>query len=242
MNMSGLFSKKIGPVPVIYIAAGFVAILAVVAWRMKTTPDNTGDPVVDAGDAATDDPYDAFETTGTVIAAPSSTVTPPPTIDTNEQWARAGAEYLLSKKMTSAGNALIVMTKYVNGATLSYEEGEMRDAVISAIGYPPEPLENTSAVLAHTARKQFTAFPGQHRVTGPADNSLSKIAALYYGTTGGRPMVSLAADNPTLGPGTLTVGTIVTVKAVPGYSGTITGSAAPRPEGRPSAPTGSSNR
>lgn len=226
MNLSDMFSKKIGPVPVIYIAAGFVAILGVVAWRMK--PAATGDPTPDATVPTPDDPYAGFESTGTVIAAPSSTVTPPPTIDSNDEWVRAAAAYLLSKKLVSAGDALTVMSKYVNGAPLSYEEGALRDAAIMGIGYPPEPLQGTSVVLGHVARKQFDGFPGRHTVTGPADNTLSKIAVLYYGASAPIGVSVLIGDNPTLGTGTLATGAVVTVNAL---------ATAIRPTPIPSRPT-----
>lgn len=218
MNIKGMLDKKVGGVPVVYIAAGAVAILAVVAWRMKPAPDATEADAEGSDTTGDDDPYGGLATTGTVIAAPSSTVTAPPAIETNEQWAREGAQYLLSKKLTSPGNALTVTTKYINGAVLTYEESGLKDRVIEGIGYPPEPLAGTSPVLAHIARRQFTSFPGQHTVTGPADNSFSKLAALYYGTTSPRAIVALTSNNPTLGTGTLSVGTTVSINAVPGLS------------------------
>lgn len=218
MNLSELFKKKIGPVPVVYIAAGLVAILGVVAWRMKPASEGPTEEGENADETAADNPYEGFETTGTVIAAPNSTVTEPPTIDTNEEWVRAAAAYLLEKKLASPGDALTIMTKYVNGATLSYEEGGLRDEAIKGVGYPPEPLQGTSAVLAPVAKKQFSGFPGQHTVTSPADNTFAKIAALYYGISDARAIAALQAANPTLGNTTFTVGTVVKVDA---YGGAV---------------------
>lgn len=214
MNMSGLLDKKIGPVPVLYIAAGLVAILGVVAWRMKSAPDAPVETVPEEDAGIDGDPYSGLATNGTVVAAPASTIAEPDTIDSNEEWARAAAAYLLDKKLASPGDALTSMTKYINGAQLSYEEGGLRDAAISGIGYPPDPLQGTSIVLDPVARKQFDGFPGVHSVTSPADNTFAKIAALYYGKSDPLTVSRLQQNNPTLGNTTFPVGTKVQVGAL----------------------------
>src|SRR4051812_2219979 len=100
--------KKVAGVPVIYLAGGFVIILAIVAFKMKSSaPEATGDESTttdnvpedgasEASDMAGD--YSGLNTNGTVIVAPQQTTAQEAVKETNETWERAAIDYLITEK------------------------------------------------------------------------------------------------------------------------------------------------
>lgn len=221
-----LARKKVAGVPVIYLAGGFVVILAIVAWKMKsssapeeptgdesTTTDNVPGDSDEATDLAGD--YSGLKTTGTVIVAPQQTTAEEAVKETNESWERSAITYLMTQKYT-AGDAQTGINKYLGGEDLTFAQGQMRDAAISKLGLPPEPLSGIGQTGSAPAQKQFTNFPGKHTVRGTNDNTPYRLALLYYGTAGSTPDASfIVAANPQYGPVTTTynVGTVVTIPA-----------------------------
>lgn len=158
MTFSELAHKKIAGVPVLYLAGGFVVILAVVAWKMKpatdTTPEEspldggTDDAVLDEnGHADGSNPYAGYSGNGTVIVAPQPS---PPAEEaddrrpgSNEEWVRQGAEWLVAEKKVNGQAAYVALNKYINSQSRSYTESGWVDQVIAAKGLPPEPFTAT---------------------------------------------------------------------------------------------------
>jgi hypothetical protein len=214
--------KKVAGVPVLYLAGGAAVILAVVAWKMKstTTPDAvpTGDTAsdpaaaggVDAGD------YSGLATQGTVtvVQQPNQTV-PDDTVKTNSTWVRDGANWYATVKGGSGSQALSALTKYVNGTDRSYDEQSIVDTVIKEKGLPPDDIDPGGNVLGQPAKKQFDAPPGVHTITGSSDDQWAEIAALYYGNGSAENQDLLQFANPNLGSsaGPFAIGTKITVPA-----------------------------
>lgn len=217
MKWSDLMSKKIGPVPVLYIVAGFVAILAVMAWRMKPASEgNTGEDASDAAEGL-NDPYDALATNGTVVVAPTTPEKPEPVEvekESNEQWGRRAAEWLYKNNVTDPASAQLAINKYLNGDDLTYDEGQWRNKAIGAIGYPPEPLGKIAISAPQVFRKQMTP-PGRHTVKGNSDNTYSALAKGYYGRDDNKAINLLQGGNSRLGEtnGPFKVGELIYVPA-----------------------------
>jgi hypothetical protein len=235
VNFSEILHKKVVGVPVLYIGAGAVTILAVVAWRMKALPD-TDTAGVDAADgtagtdtnpdnalAGTDGAYDSYNGTGTVIVQPSvpTGVDVDTTIDTNDEWVKNAAEWLVAQKKATGTDAYTALTKYVSGEDLSFDQGALVNAAIAEKGQPPDPLGTIGTISAAPAQKQFSVFPGRHVVKGPNDNTPTKLAQLYYGSSDAAHINKIVAENPKLGPASATypVGTSLYIArwVNPGY-------------------------
>lgn len=182
--------KKVAGVPVLYIAALFVAVLALVAYRMRPAEptegdiDNGTDESDVAGDPATAD-YSNLATQGTVTVQQGTdpaTVTPIEA-KTNENWAVKAANWLVAQGLASGTVAQSATRKYIAGESLSVTEGKLIDAAVKQYGVPPEPLTagGVASPPASFARKQGTP-PTTHTVEGKNDNDFWKLAKLYYGS------------------------------------------------------------
>jgi hypothetical protein len=185
--------KKVAGVPVIYLAGGFVVILGIVAYKMKSTatPPATGDESTTTDNVPTDGASDAsgmagdysgLSTTGTVIVSPQQTTTEDAVKETNDTWERSAVTYLIESKLATPGDAQSAISHYLSGNDLSFDEGKLRDAAITKLKLPPEPLSGIGTTGQAPAQKQFTNFPGKHTVKGNNDNSPYRLANLYYGT------------------------------------------------------------
>lgn len=187
-----ILSKKVAGVPVVYLAAGAVAILAVVAWRMKPSDSSAdvspesgsgGDAVLDEnGHADGSDPYAGMATNGTVIVQPTPPAAEPEADkpDTNEEWVKLGAEWLVAEKNVSGSAAYDALNKFVEGKSRSTTEQSWIDAVIRAHGLPPDgagetPLPPTPSNPAPTP----TGFRGYGWVMADGKTSGADYAAKY---------------------------------------------------------------
>lgn len=225
MNFSELIRKRIAGVPVIYIAAAAVIILAIVAWRMKPNTDitDTGADVVGDPSAGSDlptegdDPYTGLATQGTVTVVQQPAQTAPVVEKTNETWVKDGAEWIVAHPtadLTASGtSAVSALNRFLQGEDLSYEEGRIVNAVIREKGQPPEGTGSVGKISDAPGQKQFTNFPGNHTVKGPNDNTPAKLSTLYYGTADAAHLNRLIAANTQLGPatGSYSVGTRVNI-------------------------------
>lgn len=216
MDFKALLNKKVVGVPVLYLAGAFVAILAVVAWRMKPAPEAAvTDP--DADDTALDpalDDYAGLATNGTVTVVQGGTSAEEESKkETNDDWERAAVAFLISEKLATAGEAQTAINKYLEGADLSYDEGRLRDAAVTKLGIPPEKMSTVGTVGLAPAQRQFNNFPGTHTVKNVNDNTAGKLAQLYYGNSDTAHALKIAANNSGLGPlgVTYNVGTVVKI-------------------------------
>jgi hypothetical protein len=234
VNFKELADKKVLGVPVLYLAAGFVTILAVVAWRMKSTP-NTDTSGLDAADGTSgstetdgaavlagmeaDGNYSGYVTNGTVVVQPvaTSTETASTTIADNDAWVKAGAEWLVAQKKATGTEAVSALSKYVGGDNLSFDEGTLVNLAIAEKGQPPDSLGKIGTISTAPAQKQFSNFPGSHTVKGTNDNAATKLSALYYGNSDSLHTNKIASANLSLGPPSATYNVGAKV-AIPTYT------------------------
>ncbi len=236
MTFEEFTKKKVLGVPVLYVAALAVTILAVVAWRMKpaSTEDTPGvDPDaaldgVEGGLAGMDDPYGGYTTNGTVVVTPAAPEPEEVVEKDNDMWIKEGSEWLVKDKKATGTVAYNTLTKYLSGEDLSYEENTLVNLVIAEKGQPPEPIGKVGAISPQPARKQFSGSNGTHTVMGPNDNTAAKLAALYYGNGDATHYLRIAQYNTNLGTATTTypVGTKVKIPSyVNPYYYTVNGKA-----------------
>jgi hypothetical protein len=219
--------KKVAGVPVLYLAGGFVIILAIVAYKLKpssgavTADPNAVDGANPSGSDTNTPDYSGLATGGTVVVAPQPTVTDTATAETNETWGRSAVTYLINDLHVPPGDAQTAINLYLSGADLSFDQGGWRDAAVKKLGPPPEPLVAIGKTGTAPAQKQFTNFPGDHVVKGANDNTPSKLAALYYGSGDTNNTNLIVEFNHSLGPAGTTYlpGTKVHIptRANPGY-------------------------
>lgn len=215
MAFADVARKKVGGVPVIYLAGGAVAILAVVAWKMK--PSATPPVPVDAGagdpNAVDTSAYSGLATQGTVtvVQQPNQTVADP-IVKTNSIWVREGADWLTTTNKASGSAAYAALTKYINGADRSFAEQQLVDEVIKEKGQPPEDIAEGGTAGTKPAQKQGEP-PTVHTITGSSDDTWPEIATLYYGNGSARGQDLLQFANPNLGAsaGPFAVGTKISV-------------------------------
>lgn len=220
MTFQELARKKVIGIPVIYLAGAFVAILAVVAWKMKPTPAPADTTPVDSGGSAADNAinptdYSGLATQGTVTVVQSPpTDTPNASITTNQEWVTKGVSWLVSSaagtNRTDGTTALDALNKYINGEDYSYDQRLLINAVISEYGPPPDGAGGGTG--GNAPPKTQGAPPITHTVTGNSDSSLQELATLYYGANSlGEKMdlIQASKNNANIGDGPYAVGTKV---------------------------------
>lgn len=199
-QLTALMQKKIAGIPVIYIVGLFVAILAVVAWRMKSSATDP-DPVTESETVTEEDVTGDPSYPGgapTFVANPAPVYIPPDgnqgeqSIDSNEKWMRRAIEWLAGNGHASVDQATVAIQKYLAGEHLSVSEGKLRDLAISHYGLPPEipqsggtdepatPIPQTPTPQNPTPRTPIP--PTYYTVTGNNDNTWSKLAVKFYGS------------------------------------------------------------
>ena len=140
----GFLKRKVFGIPVLYLAAVFVAILALYAWRTKSSAE----AVEGAEDIVTDDSEYVegavaagnlypLSPTGTVYAQSPQAVVDNVEYFGNDDWMRKAVADLVSKG-ENPGTAQNALQAYLEGEDLSYAQGLIRDAAIKAHGLPPE--------------------------------------------------------------------------------------------------------
>lgn len=211
-TFSEIVQKKVFGIPVVYLGLAAALGLALLAWKIKPTavaPD-TAAPVEPEAEPDTS----GLVTTGTVVVAPQDQPDVPVVQQTNEDWVRAGADYAANDaKVATYGDALAALTAYINGEDLSFDQGKIRDAVLSKLKAPPEPLGKIGITASQPAQKQFNEFPGKHTVKGANDNTPTKLATLYYGNSDANHVNLIVSANYNLGPATTTYnpGTVISI-------------------------------
>lgn len=231
MNFNELAQKKVLGIPVLYLGAGFVTILAIIAWRLKPAAD-TNTPGTNPADstagadgegqttgqlAGTTSPYDGYDTNGTVVVAPQPSTSTPGAQPTNENWLGQAVPYVAAQLHLSSGDVQAGLSKYLNGDDLTYDQGRMRDAAIDKFGLPPEGTAGFGQVGTQPAQKQFANFPGKHVVKNGNDNTSGKLAQLYYNNSDWAHSSFIAAHNASLGPTNTTYPAGTTV-VIPDYT------------------------
>ena len=219
--------RRVAGIPVLYLAAGGVAVLAVVAWRMRATNDAETDvPMETNQNADADDPgsttlntgdtsYDGFVAKGSITAAPAEPPEQNVPEETNQTWLKKSVEFRV-KQGASGGTVQSALQKYLSGSQLSYAEGQERDKAIKEFGLPPDPPEQTNPVNAPvviTPAKPQGTLPRYHRVVNANDDTFADIARIYYPTADSTSVNLIARYNygRLVGSGPFKVGTTVYV-------------------------------
>lgn len=187
-SFNEIANKRVAGVPVLYLAGAFVAVLAIVAWKMKpSTPPE--EPRGDEGTTSENAPgnevdYSGLESQGTVTVVQPTVpqTTPDPVVKTNQDWVREGAEWATANNKASGSAAYAALNKYVNGQDRSFDEQVIVDAVLKEKGQPPDSIAEGGNVGSKPTSK-IPTLPGYHTVSGSADNGYDKLAILYYGKT-----------------------------------------------------------
>jgi LysM repeat protein len=214
---TGWTTKKVLGVPALYLALGFVLVLAVFAWKMQSTPKASDDSADVTPAESSDDTI--LRESETYPALPLGTVTAPPptpagpsntTITSNDDWLRKGVAFLITRQY-GPGDAQQALSLYLEGGQLTYAQGQMRDLVIREYGIPPYPTA-IGGTLPDIARTQGP-LPRDHIVKGSADDTANELAALYYNRSDSFAVAAVSGANG--GRATYTVGTTVRVPVLP---------------------------
>lgn len=180
------FQRKIAGVPMLYLLAGFVLILVVLAWTAK--PKVTASESADGADS-TDNYAPNIQRESVIPPVPVGTVnsiesgetlTGNSSISTNDEWLSRAVMFLADKGY-SPGTAQLALSTYLDGGELSFDEGKMRDLAIREFGVPPYPV-NVGSTRPDIARKQGP-IPRNHTVKNSNDDTAFELARLYYGRT-----------------------------------------------------------
>lgn len=205
VDLKTLTSKKVAGIPVIYIVLVLAAAALYGAIRMpkrEDAPEEQAEELDYASEPGGD--IEGAVQQPVFIANPAVAVSGVP--DTNELWGRRAVEWLIGSG-ASVSAASTAITKYLEGETLSYDEGVLRDKAVKNFGIPPEGIIATS-----TAPKPATPTPGgykgpgsrqgvpptTHTVTGKSDDQWLELTRLYYNRTGEPAIRLLIAANPNL--------------------------------------------
>jgi hypothetical protein len=218
VNFSEIMRRKVAGIPVIYLAAAAVLVLAIVAWRMKPTTDPVeaqGEPEAGSDEPSEGDPYRGFETTGTVVAQQPNATEPAPVEETNYTWAKKGAEWLTREKGVPGTQAAQALAKHLEGIDTSFQEQEWINLVIKEYGQPPDGVSAGQTTVKNAPAKRQGNPPLVHTVMGPNDNDYGPLETLYYpGYKGQGTRDLLQSVNQPLGhAGPWAVGTKVNVPA-----------------------------
>lgn len=148
-----------------------------------------------SADTATPADYsslDSVSNTGGFSAQPILTSTGAP--DSNDSWGRRAIEWLVANKGMGYGNAQQLVNDYLSGNQLSIQSGQLRDAVVSALGLPPQIPSGGSTLAGSPAVKQGTP-PCAHIVQGSNDTTWLQLAYLYYGSATAADISNLQSAN-----------------------------------------------
>ena len=193
---SGIMSKRIGPVRVVWLIP-MIIVGALVYLAVQSRKSTGSDPAeVDQAEVGTDDAvndgggadYSHFTNTGGFAANPAPTydtsaeVADTTTVETNETWARKAVLYL-TQRGHSAGESQLAIQHYMAGSDLSYSEGQLRDDAVAHFGPPPEMFDIGTTAGKPAAPKPVPTQGQLYTVTGTSDNTADKLIMRAYGVT-----------------------------------------------------------
>lgn len=224
MTFKDVAAKKVIGIPVLYLAAAAVIILAVVAWRMKSSPDSTAADALTGqqNDAELDenglavpgsDPYAGLASSGTVTVVQQPTNTTPEVeeIVSNDQWARKAAEWLTATHNVPGADAMAALTKFLEGQDRSFEEQQWVNMAIAEKGQPPQAVTSGGTLGRKDVVK--ATVPGYHTVQSTDDDTVADLIKLYYNNTSDDSADLIQAANVPLGNGPWPIGTKVMIPA-----------------------------
>lgn len=185
VDVKGLLSKKIGPVPVVLIP---VAIIVGVGFSYYRNQSAASEPEPEAsgaeGDAGDEAALNPVFLAKPQLTAPAVAATVD-VVNDQETWIRNAISWLTQNREYSPSLAQGLVQKYLEGSSLTLKERSDIDAALSKVGLPPElgPVGGTTPGPprpAAPAKRQGTP-PLKHKSVGPSDNTVAKLTVLYYG-------------------------------------------------------------
>jgi hypothetical protein len=208
INTKLLIHKRVGGVPVLYLASAAVILLAFYAWKAKTKPSITPTAVTVAADSTT--AAGGYTNTGalfpaanlgTVVVAPAAIgVTPstpstsdPATITSNDVWLSKGVAYLGTKGV-SGGAAQAALQAYLTDNQLSTVQGTYRDQVISSLGLPPYPP--TATIDRPLAAEGYYRAAGTPAVWAYQNGKLQFLSFGEFQALGAPDYTTVTTGNP----------------------------------------------
>lgn len=230
-------NKKVFGVKMLYVALAVALLLGFVAWKMKRAGVDAGADPTDTEPTAGDEgvgndvpttvtPSDSsLGIGGGGVSTGGSTTDPvytPPTVAeplTNDTWMRMGIDWLIKQGVPS-DQATMALQAYLAGDQLSFEQGKLRERVITQFGLPPEiPQSGGTANKPTTPKPPPKVTPGTQKPplnfkTTASINTYGEIAKKFYGSSNDRYIDLLQAHNMKLGhAGPFKVGSVVFVPA-----------------------------
>lgn len=207
-KIKAFLTKRIYGIPVGILFALFAGGLLYYAIKMpaaEETVDETdtteNDTAVETGDVEGDTTesgssnviFSASPTSQTIVAATAT--------DTNQAWGQRVRAWIVQQG-GSVEVAEAVVSKYLNGTSLTAAEAVWKDKAVVQFGFPPEDIDYAKSQTATTtytgpASKQGTP-PLTHTVKGTTDNTWFELSRLYYGTTDAEAIRLLHSANPGL--------------------------------------------
>jgi len=139
-TFKAIWGKKVAGIP--FAALALIVVVGALGysmWRQRgaVAPSAAEDATAEGDTEDSGQPLFLANPVPSQPSAPgilSNTGQPP----TNDDWLRLGIEWAQKNKGVSATEAQRVLSDYLNGSAQSWQDGQVRDAVIAAIGLPPE--------------------------------------------------------------------------------------------------------
>lgn len=201
-QIKGFLDKKVAGVKVLYVVFALVLVLGVYAWRTWRTDtisegSTAGGTGATEGDGSIDESgaLSALTTAGTVYVATPETGLDVSgdtgAIDSAQDWISKGVAWLIESGKASGTAAQTALAAYIANRDISYQQGQLVDAVISKYGVPPEgggsgsvasaPAKSaSSAVTKVTAAYEGREGDGVHVTIYTAPQVSSSSTAVWY--------------------------------------------------------------
>lgn len=200
-NVGGLLNRKVGGMPVKWLALGVLVVVS--GWFIyrhfnpKTTITTTDTGDVAATDTTGDDSAfygsggGGFGSTGTTTA--NSYLSPTGAgITTNPQWVQNATNGLVGTGAYSGATVIDALNTYVNGGAPTPAQTGIVNAAIAAYGAPPEPIVATLPVAPASVTGGF------HTTVTKTGDTLQSITQHTYGLIDPALVSAMESANPTL--------------------------------------------
>jgi hypothetical protein len=189
-KIKALATKRIYGVPVLVFVAVF--FLGILYYAIKLPPAEDTSVVTDAdapeGDGTGDTSQPVFSATPTIMQPSGPSVSATPMADTNVLYGRRALEWLIANG-ASYSDASAMVSKWLDGESLTADEDKLRAKVIAHFGIPPEDVAfaavtpATSTVSATPAANGESTYPNNAAWGSAARDYLQGSAGASVATT-----------------------------------------------------------
>lgn len=227
-------TQKVGPLPA-YAWGGLLAV-AVLAWvyfhRQTTAAANANPAATDittgTDTTSTNGAYPAINADPLSPAMGSTVGVSTATPNNNTSYEQQGVQYLTSQGVNGLA-AQAAIEKYLNGTQLSFQEGGWVNTLIAHMGIAPDGLFGAPSVAAQPAPVRPTPTPTPKPAPTPvaakptpppartytvkSGDTLSAIAARYYGSASSYMKIFNANRNILSNPNIIRPGQVLVIPA-----------------------------